>query len=163
MGTRCLTVFQDSDRKEICVMYRQFDGYPSSHGNDLKELLGGMQVVNGISGRDQKIANGIGCLAAQVIAHFKKEPGGFYVHPAGTRDCGEEFIYTLHCPTQTGPVHLRVQSGAVTFFGMPGTKQANMPVLYDGPIDDFDAEKAEKVMTEVAKETPNDFLESKKA
>jgi hypothetical protein len=27
-----------------------------------------------------EFANGMGCLAAQLIAHFKKSVGGFYIH-----------------------------------------------------------------------------------
>lgn len=147
MGTRSLTVFKDGE-EEICVLYRQFDGHLDSHGMELKELLADMQVVNGISSRDAKLANGMGCLTAQVIAHLKKEVGNFYVHPAGTRDCGEEYIYTLYCPDKPefrkpAKVHVKIQAGAMTFFGAPGTKQEEMPVLYDGPIADFDPVKIE--------------------
>lgn len=93
MGTRCLTVFQDDDSREIAVMYRQFDGYLDGHGKDLATLLAGMKMVNGITDHSEKVANGMACLAAQVVAHFKKRPGGIYLEPAGTRDCGEDYIY----------------------------------------------------------------------
>ena len=56
-----------------------------------------MEIVNGISNNEKrKIANGMGCLSAQVIAYLKEAPGDFYLHSAGTRDIGEEFIYTLY-------------------------------------------------------------------
>lgn len=94
MGTRCLTVFEDEWGKEVVVMYRQFDGYETGHGTDLWDFLRDMTLVNGLSSRNPpKVANGMRCLAAQVVAHFKDEPGGFYLYPAGTRDCGEEYIY----------------------------------------------------------------------
>lgn len=109
MGTRSLTVFMENDEfvsgepdgkmikgKEICVMYRQMDGYPEGHGKDLAEFLSDMSIVNGISlAETRKIANGMGCLTAQVIAHFKNGAGGFYIHRAGTRKCWEEYIYTI--------------------------------------------------------------------
>lgn len=99
MGTRSLTVFVnkwDDDEEEICVMYRQFDGYPEGHGKELCELLSKGKMVNGISmGDNSFVFNGMGCLAAQVVAHFKEDAGGFYLHAAGTRDCGEEYIYTV--------------------------------------------------------------------
>lgn len=97
MGTRCLTVFKDDDGEEICVLYRQFDGYVEGHGNDLVKFLKGKKVVNGF-GHGENLSNafnGMGCLTAAVIAHFKTEIGNFYLYPAGTRDCGEEFIYTV--------------------------------------------------------------------
>lgn len=99
MGTRSLTVFIEpsykDDEHEIAVMYRQFDGYISEHGHELAQFLAGRLVVNGIGPDDMRNFNGMGCLAAQVVAHFKTEVGGFYLHAAGTRDVGEEFIYEI--------------------------------------------------------------------
>lgn len=161
MGTRSLTVFQDGE-VEIAVMYRQFDGYPSGMGNDLKEAFGGFQIVNGYSGKGTKQANGMGCLAAQVVASQKEGCGGIYLYPAGKRDCGEEYIYTLYCDGETGPLKMKVQAGAMTFFGMPGSKQASMPVLFDGLLSDFDADLAEKTQKQAGK-IKNEFLESKKS
>ena len=138
MGTRCLTVMNDSDGNEIAVLYRQFDGYPEGHGADLKDFLSPFAIVNGIhSGETRKIANGAGCLAAQIVVHFKgEEAGNIYLYPAGTRDCGEEYVYTLQPNGEN--INLTVQAGMMTFFGMPGTPQAEMQLLYDGDITKFD-------------------------
>jgi hypothetical protein len=58
-----------------------------------------MLIINGIGGdaKEGTHANGMSCLTAQVIAHFKNEfgIGGVYIYPAGTRDAGEEYIYTV--------------------------------------------------------------------
>lgn len=132
------------DGEELAVLYRQFDGYLEGHGKDLRDFLKDFEVVNGIGDKTRKIANGMGCLAAQVIAHFKKEVGNFYLYPAGTRDVGEEYVYTLSVLGATGMINLKVQSGDMTFFGLPGTKQADMNVLYDGPIGSFDWEEVKK-------------------
>jgi len=95
MGTRSLTVFKENG-KEFCVMYAQYDGYPDGLGLDLAKFLKDISLVNGISiNEKRKIANGLGCLAAQVIAHLKDGPGGIYVYPPKARDCGEEYIYTI--------------------------------------------------------------------
>ena len=96
MGTRSLTVFVE-DGKEFAVMYRQMDGYPNGgHGQELAEFLAGRKIVNGISMADgPRIANGMGCLAAQVVAHFKDEPGSIYLMAPGTRAVWEEFIYRV--------------------------------------------------------------------
>ena len=74
MGTRSLTVFNDTwENEEIAVFYRQFDGYPEGHGKELLDLLKDMRVVNGMNSENMKfkIANGMDCLAAQVVAHLK--------------------------------------------------------------------------------------------
>jgi len=97
MGTRSLTTFVDNfTGKNIVVMYRQHDGYPSGHGLELYDFLEDFSIVNGIGlGDNKKIANGMGCLAAQLVAHFKKGAGSFYLHQAGTRDIGEVYIYVI--------------------------------------------------------------------
>ena len=99
MGTRSLTTFIDNHtNEEIVVMYRQYDGYPGGHGRDLFNFINGMSVVNGIPGGKSRkqMANGISCLAAQVVSHFKKEVGQFYLYTADTRDYGEEFVYIIY-------------------------------------------------------------------
>jgi len=97
MGTRSLTVIENEDGKEIVVMYRQFDGYPEGHGVELAEFLKSIHLVNGLGLTEtRKVANGMGCLAAQLIAHFKDEPGQFYLYPAGTRDCWEDYVYYVY-------------------------------------------------------------------
>ena len=108
MGTRSLTVFNNEmDNSEIVVLYRQYDGYPPGHGRDLFSFLNNMEIVNGISPNEKrKIANGMGCLSAQIVAYLKEAPGDFYLHSAGTRDIGEEFIYTLY---YTEELRIKVQ------------------------------------------------------
>jgi hypothetical protein len=105
MGTRSLTVFVDEHGKnEIAVLYRQYDGYPEGHGLELANFLNGFLIVNGMRGNEpEKFANGMECLAAQIISNFKTEPGNFYLYPADTRDCGEEFIYVVTGKVGGGP------------------------------------------------------------
>ena len=104
MGTRSLTTFiepyQDKNGKQknekIVTMYRQYDGYPNGHGIDLAEFLASGTMVNGFGLNEEKLVfNGMGCLAAQVIAHFKKGVGGFYLHRGGATNCGEEYRYEV--------------------------------------------------------------------
>lgn len=95
MSTRCLTIFMD-DETEIAVMYRHCDGYPAGHGHELAEFLMGKIIVNGIGTEDNStIFNGMGCLAASVVAHFKDGPGNIYLYPAGTRDVWEDYTYIV--------------------------------------------------------------------
>lgn len=95
MGTRSLTRVIE-DRKTLVCMYRQMDGYPSGHGQELAEFLHGIQMVNGIGKEKPRIANGYSCLAAQLVAHFKTEPGSIYLYPADTEDAGQEYEYEIH-------------------------------------------------------------------
>lgn len=109
MGTRSLTVINNEwDDSEICVLYRQYDGYPEGHGIDLLNFLKNMNIVNGISiGESRRISNGMDCLAAQVVAHFKTGPGGFYLNAAGSRDMCEQFIYTIYVKDKE--LHIKVE------------------------------------------------------
>lgn len=160
MGTRSLTVVKN-DFGECCVLYRQYDGYPTGHGMELKQFLVEFEVVSGLSLKTPKrIANGLDCLAAQLVAHFKKEAGGFYLCPSGTRDCGEEYIYTVYM--KDGKLRLKIQGGAVTFFGLPGTKPENMPVLYDDEVEHFIPPLVEEDWKENRGKAVNDFLEQEK-
>lgn len=97
MGTRSLTFVYDGE-KPIVNMYRQFDGYPSGHGAELAEFLNSFdEVVNGLPvGDNRKLANGMGCLAAQMIANFKDSTGGFYIHAVTDTDCGQDYEYHLY-------------------------------------------------------------------
>lgn len=102
MGTRSLTYVYESfindkgqrQNEPIMCMYRQFDGYVAGHGAELAEFLTSGKLVNGLSVGQSAVYNGMGCLAAQLVAHFKKEPGGFYLHaPILNRDDWQEYEY----------------------------------------------------------------------
>lgn len=97
MGTRSLTFVYEHDEPVVC-MYRQFDGYPTGHGAELAEFLSQFEdITKGIMvGETRKTANGMGCLAAQMIGHFKVGAGGFYLFPTSSKDVGEEYDYHIH-------------------------------------------------------------------
>lgn len=79
-------------------MYRQFDGYPNGAGQELADFSKGFTIVNGYgSGAELgKVANGAGCFAAQLVAHFKKEVGGFYLYTTEQDpNSGQEYEYHL--------------------------------------------------------------------
>jgi hypothetical protein len=83
--------------QEICLMYRQFDGYPSGHPCETAEWLASGQVVNGFGSNETKlIFNGAGCLAAQLVAKYKTETGGTYLNPLKHRGkCWEDYLYDI--------------------------------------------------------------------
>ena len=113
MSTRSLTVMTDNG-KEIAVLYRQMDGYPTGHGQELVDFLKQFPtplVGDGLGSyydregkkcwwcksekkEDERIiANGAECLFAQLVAHFKTTAGGFYLMAAGTRGQGTAYTY----------------------------------------------------------------------
>ena len=103
MGTRSLTrvieTWKDDDGKQkqemLVTMYRQFDGYPEGHGQELAEFLNSGKVVNGLGlDEKQKVFNGAGCMAAQMISHFKGDSaGGIYIYPNSTKDAWQNYEY----------------------------------------------------------------------
>lgn len=97
MGTRSLTYVYIENTPVVC-MYRQFDGYPTGHGQEMAEFINQFTIVNGLGlNENRMVANGMGCLAAQMIAHFKTEPGQFYLYPVKqNQSCGQEYEYHLH-------------------------------------------------------------------
>jgi hypothetical protein len=101
MSTRSLTLIYDDKGAELLNIYRHSDGYPSGHGQELARFLSGFQIVNGLRYEGGKIANGIGCLAAQLVAHLKDEPGQIYIYPIGKRNVWEDYVYEIR-PTGSG-------------------------------------------------------------
>jgi len=77
MGTRSLTFVYDERGDAIINLYRQYDGYPSGHGAELAEFLAGKRIVNGLAGDTSMVFNGMGCLAASLVANFKRPQAGF--------------------------------------------------------------------------------------
>lgn len=112
MGTRSLTIVKDERGKRLCTLYRQYDGSPDYHGEELRSFLEGKKLCNGISyGKDNtKLFNGMGCLAASLVAHFKQEIGGFYLMSKSS-GCGEDYIYTIYPKDDT--IIVKVKGGGI--------------------------------------------------
>ena len=112
MGTRSNTVIYDEyhgndSAVEILNLYRQMDGYIEGHGVDLLKFLEPMTIVNGFTEGLTNIANGSGCLAAQLVAHFKNGVGGFYIQtPMGDEN---ENDYTYKIYVSGGPVYISME------------------------------------------------------
>ena len=133
MGTRSLTFVYDdyTEQQPIINMYRQYDGYPSGHGAELAEFLDGFTIVNGFGERRSKLANGMGCLAAQIVANFKTEVGQFYLHPVSATNCGQDYEYHVY-QNEEGEVCVRVKDRGFNAFGL--TLSDKDECLFDGPL-----------------------------
>lgn len=89
-----VTIFDEFNDEPICTIYKHWDGYyAGGFGEDVRKFVSEFNVVNGIGAQEGKIANGMGCLAAQIIAHFKVSVGDVYMVPVGQR---EQYNYEIH-------------------------------------------------------------------
>ena len=95
MGTRSLTFVYDGDVPLINI-YRQYDGYPSGHGHELAQFLDSKTLVNGFGKQNSFEANGMGCLAAQLIVQLKHGVGGIYIYPVSSTDCFQDYEYHVY-------------------------------------------------------------------
>lgn len=144
MGTRSLTFVYDGrwDKKNIekgnaiLCFYRQMDGYPDGHGKELADFLKNFTIINGISGdaKESSHANGAGCLAAQMVKHFKDDVGGIYLRkPTEDHDSGQEYEYRIYVNDQAEP-QITMVVGDVLDFKKYATKE-----LFRGDPKDYDA------------------------
>lgn len=139
MGTRArINVF---DGNQVLVsIYRQMDGYPSGLGQEVADFTAKLKLVNGLPGDTTGLANGMGCFAAQLVAHLKNGPGNIYIRNTNEDSQGEEYVYNIK--DHDGQLWITALSGRMTAFGNPGDKEAEMAPLYDGPASDFAVEEA---------------------
>ena len=123
MGTRSLTrviprqeglSFSEGHEhvdKSVVNIYRQYDGYPEGMGVDLAGFLSEFTVVNGLGADSYKsrVANGYGCLAAQLVQFLKEGPGNVYLEflDGEPGDSWEEYIYTLY-PKEGEPTYISI-------------------------------------------------------
>lgn len=98
MATRAIINIKqgDLDSDTVTTVYNHWDGYPDGLGGDLISFLSDVRVVNGLSNDGRKVANGMECLAAQVIDMLKDGPGDVYLYPPDTNGMGEEYTYTIY-------------------------------------------------------------------
>jgi len=99
MGTRSLTFVYNETSEALINLYRQYDGYPSGHGAELAQFLSLKKIVNGFNKDTGDLANGMECLAAQIVAYFKVGCGQFYLYPIDSTDCSQDYEYHVY-PTK---------------------------------------------------------------
>jgi hypothetical protein len=123
----------DETGEKIINLYRQYDGYPTGHGRELAEFLNSGHVVNGLdfTNKEQQF-NGSGCLAAQMVAHFKKESGGFYLYPTSAEDCGQDYEYHIFLD---GEILVKIMDCGFNVFGQ--TQSDTYEPLFEGNLAQF--------------------------
>ena len=72
--------FSEKPNKTIVDIYHRYDGYPEGLGVTLASYLDGKKITNGLGSRDDySYFNGLGCLAASLVAELKDGPGNVYI------------------------------------------------------------------------------------
>ena len=71
--------FSEKPDKYMVSIYNHYDGYPEGLGVTLANYLEGTKIVNGLGKDNEDVFNGLGCLAASLIAELKDEPGNVYI------------------------------------------------------------------------------------
>lgn len=161
MSTTAETHFIDDQGRTCAVLWRTMDGYPTTHGAELKELLGTFRLVKGLSEhRDRaricfhdieepRLAVGIPCLAAQVVALFKEdEPGHFYLQSPGYFELPPSFRYAIYVD-DAGILSLRCEvpdfeENLADHSSRDAPVRYSWHVLYDGPANSFDPDEVER-------------------
>jgi hypothetical protein len=94
LGTRSLTFIYDMSKKPILCLYGQFDGEPKSLGLKIAEFINSKNMR--FTGESNNEVNGMGCLAAQLVAHLKTKTGCFYIQQSDIKqDCAQEYEYHI--------------------------------------------------------------------
>jgi hypothetical protein len=103
MSTPGLVRVYDSDkidRDELIVSaVWQSDGYPTQAGLDLAAFLRRLTITRGIGCYDSPIANGMECLAVQIVKNFKEGVGDFYLVKPSDPDSDDGWSYAVHSST----------------------------------------------------------------
>ena len=144
MGTRSLTTIIAKGEYEgkkwsekIVTMYRQMDGYPKGMGVDLATFINGGTLVNGIQLSEKRLVfNGAGCLAAQIVEHFKDGAGGIYLHRGGSTNLGEEYRYEVIIDEETDTITFKVMETR-GYYDKNKNYRLRGKTIFQGTADEF--------------------------
>jgi len=87
--------FSEIPEKKLVSIYKHYDGYPESLGVTLADYLDGKRIVNGLGGDRSTVFNGLGCLAASLIAELKEEAGEVYIDNPDCPHSGLDYEYVV--------------------------------------------------------------------
>lgn len=101
MGTKALIRVFDEENHLLLGIYQHSDGYLSGLGRKLAEFLENIKF-EGYSFEERvvgKAANGMGCLAAQIVAYLKDDWGHVYIVPPSLAEHDSQathYCYDIH-------------------------------------------------------------------
>ena len=88
--------FSIEPHKTIVDIYHHWDGYPEGLGVKLASYLDDKKITNGLSGKnDYDVFNGMGCLAASLVAELKEGPGDVYIEDPKRRHGWIDYEYVV--------------------------------------------------------------------
>ena len=71
--------FSEKPDKVLVSIYHHYDGYPEYLGVTLANYLEDKKITNGLGKDREHCFNGLGCMAASIIAELKDEAGNVYI------------------------------------------------------------------------------------
>lgn len=88
MSTKANAYIFDKEHNPLVAMHTGWEGYPESYGLRLAQFLNGYKIVNGM-----------GCLAAQMVGHFKNGPYNIYLRSSSNLYHDSSYTYFIYPKT----------------------------------------------------------------
>ena len=110
MSIRALTRFLTLDGSVACTTLTMPNGSPSKYGKNLVRFCRQVEIIRN-SNPDAELgyeANGIECLAAQIVAVSKKRVGGVLLVPEDFSTENVDYVYTVHLTAATLDIHIAI-------------------------------------------------------
>ena len=128
--------FSEKPNKTIVDIYHHYDGYPEGLGVTLASYLNDKKITNGLGGREDRnyydYFNGLGCLAASLVAELKDGPGNVYIEDRGTHGW-IDYYYVIWGDTDKEIWISIFSDDECIFVGKP----EKLLEKYDGELHDF--------------------------
>ena len=88
--------FSEKPDKVMVSIYNHYDGYPEGLGVTLASYLDDKKITNGLPvDRNTPVFNGLGCMAASIIAELKEEAGNVYIEDPERKHGWIEYEYYI--------------------------------------------------------------------
>ena len=88
--------FSEKPDKVMVSIYQHYDGYPEGLGVTLASYLDDKKITNGLPvDRNTPVFNGLGCMAASIIAELKEEAGNVYIEDPERKHGWIEYEYYI--------------------------------------------------------------------
>ena len=129
MGTRAMiniarreegVSFSEKPDKVMVSIYNHYDGYPEGLGVPLANYLDGRIIVNGLGKDNFRVFNGLGCLAASLIAELKDGPGNIYIEDPKRKHTWIDYEYYVWGDNHKDIWISVFEYGDCIFVGKPG-------------------------------------------
>ena len=111
--------FSEIPEKVMVSIYNHYDGYPEGLGVTLASYLDDKKIVNGLGIEKDIVFNGLGCLAASLIAGLKDGPGNVYIEDPEHKHGWIDYEYYVWGDTDKDIWISIFEDGDCIFVGQP--------------------------------------------